>query len=153
MSELPHQSQLPNKETVRAITAELLEVYAPNELELLPLIVEKYYALGAPQPKSRAKGSSTNDSALGFGGTDELWTLILLPIIGATLAKLAEYTVVQIRDALKEWSEPKSQSSVEIKKVGDAIIIEIRGYPLARKTAPVLAKDILELIVKQMSKT
>ena len=153
MSQLPHQSQSPDKETVREITAELLKAYAPSEVELLTPILEKYYALGAPQPEPRAKGSGANDNALGFGGTDELWTLILLPIISATLPKLAEYTVQQIRDALKEGPEPKSQSSMEIKKVGDKIVIEIQGYRLTRRAAPVLAKGILELIAKHMSKT
>jgi len=150
-------NDISNMEIIKRICNGIIADIAPEESIIVNQVVDVIIANKTESEKNSDNFDHYVDTPLGFGGNEELYTAILVPIIINTLSKIimafSEGNLKQALDII-QGSKDKQGLKIEItiNEFKQEIMVQASRKKLTQKKAKIIADKLLRLIVQELSK-
>lgn len=143
------------REKIKRVCSGVLTEIAPEELILMDQVIDISVA-NPSESTSNQMFINHVDTPLGFGGNDELYTAIIVPIIIGVLSKMiSSFSDENLKRAVNTIKSGKSNKGLEVETKIDEmtkeITVRLSSKSLTRKKAKVITNKILRLIADELS--
>lgn len=143
------------REKIKRICNGILTEIAPEEM----ILVDQVFDICVENPSeamSDREFSNHTDKPLGFGGNDDLYTAIIVPIIISVLSKMiTSFSDENLKQAVNTIKNGKGKKGLEVEtkidEIKKEITIRLSGKSLTRKKAVTITNRILRLIAEELS--
>lgn len=146
-----------NAEMIKRICNGIIADIAPEELIIVNQVVDNIIANLIEAEKNSDNFNHNADTPLGFGGNEELYTAILVPIIINTLSKIiTAISEGNLKQALNTIQGSKDKQGLKIEitinEFKQEIIVQASRKKLTQRKAKIIADKLLRLIAQELSK-